>query len=1058
MRISRSHVTLLLSGALLAAALLVAPPLAAQFGGAPAAVRPPRATTGDPVTDALRALNFRSVGPANMGGRVSAVLGVPGDPKTFFVAGADGGVWKTTDAGTTFDGVFENYPAYSVGALALALSDHNVVWLGSGEGDPRNSVGYGNGVYRSTDAGRTWTHLGLSDTERIKRIVVHPKDPDTALVCALGHEWGDNEERGVFKTTDAGRTWKKVLYLNPQTGCSDIDMDLSNPRNVYAGMWTFRRKPWRFDDGGKETALYVSRDLGETWKKITTTPKEPMARPGVSVAQGNPQVVYLVTEYPTAGTLFRSNDYGETWTMVNDDRNLNFRPFYYSDVRADPNDEDTVFVISGGQSKSTDGGRTFVRTASGVHGDHQALWIDPRDSNRVLSGSDGGFQVSYDGGFNYHIFRNVVFAQFYQIFYDDRDPYFVCGGLQDNGNWCGPSRTKASSILTDDWYTVSGGDGFYAVPVPGKPNIVYSNSQGGYFTVTDTNTGRSRDIPPYPRMVGSVGQGMFRAKYRFNWNAPIHISPHDPNVTYWGGNVLFRSRDEFYTFDIISPDLTNAEPQKLLDSGGEIYLDNTAAEFHATILTIAESPREKGVIWVGTDDGNVQVTRNDGGAWTKVNARMPGFPAEAWVGKIDASHHVNGRAYITVDQHRLNDFTPHVFRCDDYGQRCENLSAGLPQDDYVVVVREDPKNPNVLYAGMERGLQVSLDAGKTWHNLRLNLPRVSVRDIKIHPRENDLIVATHGRGAWILDDIAPIQNLAEAMTSDVTLFDVHRATRWESWDKDSNLGSSTWLGENPRAGATINYYLKADAPATGAGAVTITIADAAGTVVNRITDRGTAGVNRVWWDLAWENPAGLPGRGGRGGGARLPALPGKYTATIAAAGKTLSKPFELRGDPDVNLSMADYQAQFNAAKRARDLAVRAAELVSTVEDLTQQVTSAEAQARKAAMPNLDQVLEQTGSAKAQLAALMDKLRRPQPAMGYRMYPRLGEEVGTTLGGIVGSQAKPTSGQMTVLGELEGDATARQQELLKIIDGSIASLNKMLGDQPKVIVPRRGGGR
>lgn len=1061
MRMSRSVLQTVLSAACLAA-VAVTVPLAAQFGGAAAPAPARRPATGDAVTDALRDLSWRSIGPANMGGRVSAILGVPGDPKTFWVGGADGGVWKTTDAGTTFQGVFEKEAAYSVGSLTLAPSDHNVVWLGSGEGDPRNSVGYGNGVYRSTDAGRTWTHLGLSDSERIKRIVVHPKNPDVALVCALGHEWGDNEERGVFKTTDGGRTWKKVLYINPETGCSDLDMDLSNPRNVYAGMWTFRRKPWRFDDGGKETALYVSRDLGDTWKKITTTPNQPMARPGVSVAQGNPSVVYLVTEYPTAGTLFRSNDYGETWTMVNDDRNLNFRPFYYSDVIADPNDENTVFVISGGQSKSTDGGRTFVRTAAGVHGDHQALWIDPADSNRILNGSDGGYQVSYDGGFNYHIFRNVVLSQFYQIFYDDRDPYFVCGGLQDNGNWCGPSRSKAGAILTDDWFTVSGGDGFYAVPVPGKPHIVYSNSQGGYFTVTDTTTGRARSIPPYPRMIGSVGQGMFRAKYRFNWDAPIHISPHDANVTYWGGNVLFRSRDEFYTFDVISPDLTNAEPHKLLDSGGEIYNDNTAAEFHATILTVAESPREKGVIWVGTDDGNVQVTRNDGGAWTKVNARIPGFPAESWVGKIDASHHVNGRAYITVDQHRLNDFTPHVFRCDDYGQKCENLSAGLPKDDYAIVVREDPKNPDVLYAGMERGLQVSLDAGRTWHDFRLNLPRVSVRDIKVHPRENDLIIGTHGRGAWILDDIAPVQHLAAAMATDVTLFDVHRATRWESWDKDSNLGASTWLGENPPAGAVINYFLKADAPAAGAGSVTITIADASGAVVNRIQDRGMAGVNRVVWDLSWANPAGMPaggGRGGgRGGGARLPAMPGKYTATIAAAGRTMSKAFELRGDPDVNLPAADYQAQFDAATRARDLMVRASRLVASVDDLTQQVTAAEAQARKAGMANIDQVLEQAGSAKAQLTALMDKLRRPQPAMNYRMYPRLMEEVGTTLGGIAGPQARPTAGLLTVLGELEGDAAARQRDLIQIIDGSIAALNKMLGDQPKIVVPRQGGGR
>ncbi len=1012
--------------------------------------------TGDAVAAALGGLRWREIGPANMGGRVTAILGVPGDPKTFWVGAADGGVWKTTNGGTTFDGVFEDYPVYSVGALALAPSDHNVLWLGSGEGDPRNSVSYGNGVYRSTDGGTTWTHLGLDDTERIKRIVVHPQDPDTALVCGMGHEWGANAERGVFKTTDAGKTWKKVLYINEDTGCSDIAMDLSNPRNLYAGMWTFRRKPWRFDDGGKETALYVSRDLGDTWRKITTTPKEPMARIGVSVAQSNPRVVYLITEYPTAGTLFRSDDYGETWRMVNDDRNLNFRPFYYADVVVDPGDENTLFTLSGGQSKSTDGGRTFIRTAAGTHGDHQALWIDPADSDRVLSGSDGGYQVSDDGGINYHIFRNVVLSQFYQIFFDDRDPYFVCGGLQDNGNWCGPSRSKAGSILTDDWYTVSGGDGFYAVPVPGKPNIVYSNSQGGYFNVTDTTTGRTRSIPPYPRMIGSQGQAMNQAKYRFNWNAPIHISPHDPNVTYWGGNVLFRSRDEFYTWDIISPDLSNAEPHKLLDSGGEIYNDNTAAEFHATILTIAESPREKGVIWVGTDDGNVQVTRNDGGSWTKINATIPGFPAESWVEKIDASRHVNGRAYIAVDQHRLDDFTPHAWRCDDYGARCVDVSAGLPQDDYVKVIREDPKNAAVLYVGMDRGIFASLDAGKTWHDLRLNLPRVSVRDIKIHTRDNDLIIGTHGRGAWILDDIAPIQGLAAAMKTPLTVFPMRRATRWESWDKDSNLGASTWEGDNPPDGALVNYWLATDA----AEPVAITIADAGGTVVNRITHRGRKGINRAEWNMNWANPpaagGGQGGRGGRGGGGGLPALPGTYTATVSGAGRTASSTFELRGDPDVNLSLTEYQTQFEAARRGQELSAAIGKLVTDVADLTEQVEAVEAQVKRANPSNLSQIVESTGTALSELRELQDKLRRPAGSMNYRVYPRLSEEVRRVLGDITGAQARPTSGLLTALSELEGEQIQRARDLANIVTTSIASLNKMLDQFPKIMIPPPSG--
>lgn len=1059
-------------------ALASGPPIAPvpQFGGFQPQAAEMREPSGDAVTDALGALNWRSIGPANMSGRIAAVLGVPGDPKIFWVGGADGGVWKTTNAGTTFEAVFEDYKAYSVGALALAASDHNVVWLGSGEGDPRNSVGYGNGVYRSTDGGNTWTHLGLDDTERIHRIVVHPTDPDTALVCAMGHEWGANEERGVFKTIDGGQTWDHVLYIDEDTGCADMDIDMSNPRNVYAGMWTFRRRPWRFDDGGKETALYVSRDLGDTWKKIETTPDEPMARPGVAVAQSSPNVVYLVTEFPTAGTLFRSDDYGETWAMVNDDRGINFRPFYYSDVFVDPSDENTVFVISGGQSKSTDGGRTFQRVASGVHGDHQSLWIDPEDGDHVLSGSDGGYQVSFDGGINYHIWRNVVFSQFYQIFYDDRDPYFVCGGLQDNGNWCGPSRSKAGSILNDDWYTVSGGDGFYTVPVPGKPNLVYSNAQGGYFTITDTNTGRARSITPYPRMIGSQGQSMFQARYRFNWDAPIHISPHDASVTYWGGNVLFKSDDEYYTWDIISPDLSNAEPEKLLDSGGEIYNDNTAAEFHATIITVAESPTEAGVVWVGTDDGNVQVTRSGGGTnagdWSLVNANIPGFPGEAWVAKIDASHHVDGRAYIAVDQHRMNDFTPHAYRCDDYGAECVDLSAGLPQDDYVKVIREDPKNPDVLYVGMEQGLQLSIDGGRSWHDLRLNLPRVSVRDIKIHPRENDLIIGTHGRGAWILDDIAPIQGLADAVGDDLALFDVRPTTRWERWNKDSNLGMSTWQGQNPPTGAVINYYLADDAGPGGAarapaggrggrggdGAVTITITDSDGVEVNEFRDRGRAGINRALWNMSWANPPGMPagGRGFRGGGGGLPALPGTYTATVRAGSNEASSTFTLRGDPDVGLTMADYQAQFEAALKVRDLTVTVAELISTVDDLNTQVEGVEGQLREANIENLEAIVEQTGTASLQLMELQDKLRRPFPSMGYRQFPRLSEELRSLNGNILGAQARPTQGNLMALEELDTEAQERIQDLNEIIATTIMELNELLENYPKVMTRWSGG--
>jgi len=555
---------------------------------------PSDAQTPDQIQSAIDSMEWRAIGPANMGGRVSAIQGVPGNPRIFWVGGADGGVFKTTNGGTTFEEQFTDQPVYSVGALALASSDHNVLWLGSGEGDPRNSTSYGNGVYRSTDGGEHWTYIGLEGTERIKRIVVDPRDPDVALVCALGHAWGPNTERGVFRTKDGGQSWEKVLYIDEDTGCSDMDMDRSNPRIMYAGMWTHRRRPWRFDDGGKETALYKSLDGGDTWTKLTGRgmPTEPMARIGVSVSRSHPNTVYMITETPTQGTLFRSDDAGATWRMVSKARNINFRPFYYSDIRVDPNNPEVVWSLSGGLYKTTDGGATFTSVGGGVHGDHQSLWIDPTDSDHVLSGSDGGYQVTWDGGDNWDIINNVVLSQFYQIYYDLQEPYQVCGGLQDNGVWCGPSQTMHGSILKDDWVRVSGGDGFYGVPVPDQPWLIYTDLQGGVFMVTDMRSGGTRRIHPYPNRIGSAGDAMLGHKYRFNWDAPIHISPHDPSVVYIGGNHVFVSRDYGYSWDELSPDLTTQDTVKQLTSGGEIYQDNTAAEFYTTILTIAESPGE----------------------------------------------------------------------------------------------------------------------------------------------------------------------------------------------------------------------------------------------------------------------------------------------------------------------------------------------------------------------------------------------------------------------------------------------------------------------------------
>jgi photosystem II stability/assembly factor-like uncharacterized protein len=1003
-------------------------------------------------------LEWRHIGPVNMGGRVSAIVGVAGDARTFWVGGADGGVWKTSNAGVTFEPQWQDEIAYSVGALAVAPSDRNVIWLGSGEGDPRNSVSYGLGVWRSTDGGTNWTHLGLEDTERIKRIVVDPRDADVALVCALGHSWGPNDERGVFKTTDGGETWTKVLYLDEDTGCSDLDIDLSNPRNVYAGMWTFRRKPWRFDDGGRETALYVSRDGGDTWKKVTTTPDEPMARIGISVAQSRPNIVYLITEYPTAGTLFRSEDYGETWDMINDNRNqLNFRPFYYSDVFVDPSDHNTLYTLSGGLSKSTDGGRTFDRIARDVHGDHQSFWIDPWDGERVLSGSDGGMQVSYDGGDNFHIFRNFSLAQYYHVFVDDRDPYYVCGGLQDNGNWCGPSRmNEPRGIMPGEWYTVSGGDGFYTVPVPGQPNLVYSNAQGGYFRITDTNSGQTRSIEPHPWMVGSQGQAMSQARYRFNWDAPIYISPHDPGTVYWGGNVLFRSNDYGHSWDVISPDLTTDDPEKQRDSGGEIYNDNTAAEFHTTILTVAESPVEAGVLWVGTDDGNVQISRDDGANWTNVRDRVPGLPAETWIGNIEASPTERGTAFMAVDNHRLDDFTPHLYETRDYGQTWRDISGGLPQDDYVKVVRQHPDNPELLFVGMDRGIFASWDRGQTWVDIRGNLPPVSVRGIRIQRQYNDLVIGTHGRGAWILDDIQPLVELADAAQSDVHLFGMRTATDWERWGRGSNLGQSAFVGENPQPGAWIHFFLSESA-AAGADDVTVRITDASGAQVREFPHRGTqAGINRAVWNLQWPGARPVPGQGQGGGGfgffggGGVSAIPGSYTATIVVNGEEHSTDFEVRGDPNVAASQADYEARFTAAMRARDLQSNLNQMIGTILDLDGQVDGLLESIDGKDLSNEEAVRSTAREARDALSTLGAEVRRPPGSMGYRDWPRLIEQLRFVARNIQGPQARPTEGQIQVLDEVELAAAERAEELTEIINGVIAELNDLLEDAPKIL--------
>ncbi len=1007
---------------------------------------------GQSVQEAIKQLEWRAIGPANMGGRVTDIDGIPGNPSIFYVSGADGGVFKTTNGGVTFEDLFTDQRVYSVGALTIAPSDENVLWLGSGEGDPRNSVGYGNGVYRSIDGGQSWEHIGLEGTERIKRIVVHPDDPDVACVCALGREWGPNDERGVFKTTDGGKNWSKVLYIDEDTGCSDLDIDLSNPRILYAGMWTFRRKPWRFDDGGKETAIYRSKDGGETWEKIMKgLPEEDMARPGIQVAQSQPNTVYLITEFPDqGGSLFRSDDRGNSWTMVNDDPNINFRPFYYSDIRVDPNDHRTLYSLSGRLVKSTDGGKTFERIAADVHGDHQSMWIDPMNSNRVLSGSDGGYQLSYDGGKTFDIINNVELSQYYQMDIDNLEPYNIYGGLQDNGTWVGPSNSLHSrGILKRHWKALAGGDGYYAVPIPGKEHEIYANLQGGVIFHVNTKSGVVRNIHPYPKITGSAGDAIENHKYRFNWDSPIHISPHDPNTVYFGGNVLFRSTDRGYNWQEISGDLTTNDKSKQKTSGGTIYQDNTAAEFHCSILTIAESPVEKDVIWIGTDDGNLQVTRNGGKRWQNLNGNLPGLPDFSWIAKIHASEHDGGTAFVAVDNHRSDDFAPYAYMTTNYGKSWTKIVNGLPADDYVKVIRQDPNLENVLYIGMECGMYISWDKGGNWTRINNNLPPASVRDLRIHPRERDIIVATHGRGIWVLDDARPIAELNAAQQKNVHLYPVRNTTRWHMYGRIENLGQRTYVAPNPEYGAYVNFHLK-EAPEE---VVKVEILDGEGTLVRTIKDKDCKeGINRIVWNLRadegtkWEND---PGGGWRSGSWAPMVPPGEYTAILHANGEKQQSTFQLKADPRIDMTKDDYMEQYGELKRIQGLMSQTHEMLNNSHDILSQLKALKERLENVEESDDKKVLAALEEAWKEMEALQNEWTRPPPHMGYRQRPRLREEIRSLAWAIDGATAKPTSAQKNRSVELKTEVTEAAEQFEKVVREEIAALNALVKDMPPV---------
>jgi photosystem II stability/assembly factor-like uncharacterized protein len=888
-------------------------------------------------------LRFRPIGPAVMGGRIHDVEGVPQNPAIVYVATASGGLWKSTNKGTTWTPIFDDQPVSTFGDVAIAPSNPDIVWAGTGEQNNRQSTSWGNGVYRSADGGKTWTHLGLEETRHIGRVRVHTRDADVAYVAALGNLWAPGPDRGVYKTTDAGRTWTKVLFVDTLTGVVDLAMDPSNPDVLYAAAYQRLRRAWGFNGGGPGSGIYKTTDGGRTWRQLTKgIPAGDKGRIGLALATSRPRVLNAIIEHASEGGVYRTEDGGGTWTKVN---TLNPRPIYYSHIFIDPNDHQRVYVLGVSYYKSDNGGRTFRRMPSaptydvGTKGDFHALWIDPKNSDHFFLGSDGGLHETWDQGETFTRINNLPIGQFYAIGVDMRRPYWIYGGMQDNHSWVGPSATRAwEGIIHDDWQQIGFGDGMYHAVDPTNHRYVYSNEQNGELQRVDPETGDRLDLKPY----APAGE----PPYRWDWVTPSLVSQHDPKVVYFGGNRLFISRDRGLTWER-TDDLTRQIDRDTLPlmgvRGSERMLSkNDGEQTYSEITTIAESPLDSGILWVGTDDGNVQVSRDGGRTWTEVS------PMRTYVSRVIASGAGPGVAYATLDAHRDDDFRPHVFRTDDFGRSWTRLVQGLPPSGSANVIREHPKNGNLLFLGTEHALFVSTDRGREWRRLKANLPTTLYDDLLIHSRDNDLVAATHGRSLWILDDLAPLVEWSpENAQHPLHLFSVRPAMTFNYWKTTSYRGQGAYAGENPPVGAILSYHL-----ARPADSVRVTITNAAARVVRRFSAPGAAGVvHRVTWDLRHEPPPAFVPDSAEGGpegpaaigppaplahpvAARGPFVsPGRYTAKLEAAGAAATGSFEVRGDTLMPLGdqqwrereefllsvLEDQRRAVNAALRARSL-------------------------------------------------------------------------------------------------------------------------------------------
>src|SRR5256714_374872 len=973
------------------------------------------------------AIEARAMGPATTSGRIASIAGVDSSPNIIYVGASSGGVWKSINSGTTFKPIFDKY-TQSIGAIAVDQSHPDTVWVGTGEPWVRNSTSIGTGIYKSTDGGETWERMGLENTERIAKIVVDPKNSDTVYVAAMGHLWNDNEERGIYKTTDGGRTWERILDVDQRTGACDVAVDPQETGTVYAGMWEFRRQPWTFTSGGPGSGLYRSTDGGKKWEKTSVgLPEGNIGRTAIAVARSRPNVVYATVEGKKTA-MYRSDDMGRTWTETSKATAIGSRPFYFSILAVDPRDYNRVYKPGFSLLVSNDGGRTFSDRGGPTHSDEHAIWIDPTNPATIYMGTDGGVYKSTDYANTWSFIRSLPVSQFYHASFDMEHPYNVYGGLQDNGSWMAPTYSP-NGIELRDWRNVGFGDGFYVFADPTDNNLVYSEYQGGHLLRFNKKTGELKFIAPTRRAD--------EPKYRFNWNTPVALSPNDPHTFYVGAQLLIRSRDQGESWERISPDLTTNDPnkQKQEESGG-LTLDNSSAENHCTIYTISESPRDAKVVWVGTDDGNVQITEDGGGHWANVTANITGLPKNTWVSTIEASHFDRNTAYATFDGHQTGDMKTYVYKTTDLGKTWTPIATDAIKG-YAHVIREDLINPNLLFVGTEFGLFLTVDGGQQWAQFTGKLPNVAVRDIAIHPRENDMVIATHGRGIYIVDDITPLRKITpQILESKFAVLETRPSEIRLGVIEQNFAGNDEFVGSNLPEVAYITYYLR---ERHVFGDFKIQIYDAQNNLITTLPAGKRRGINRVEWPMRLKPPKVPVGQSIEGGSIFGPVVPeGTYTAKFIKGNDTYTTQVRLVGNPSSPHSAEERQFQQQTVMKLYKMLERLAFVAAQVRDVRE-----EARERAQKLGNAQDAVAKSLEA---FATKLDDLYKTLVATREGQITgeiRLREEIGELYGQINGYGGRPTQSQVERVGGLNTEVDRANQSLESILSADLDAINAKL---------------